>query len=522
MEPVVVLRDARLQVRPGDTARTTATVRNTGDLVEQYSLDVLGPAAAWAEVIPASISVVRNGETTVQLLFRPPAGPGTPADTVPFALRCVSRENPSSAALAEGDLAVGAIHEIVASITPAVARGRWKGRWTARFDNRGTAPATLRLSAADERQTLGFMLAPAELVVPPGRSGQVYLKARAARPTLLGAMRRQRVRLTYTRATEPHEPVSEGFVDTAFEQVSVLTRTTATLAGLALAGGVAALVLLSRGGPLDDAASSAVREPSAPTGFQARPGPGGVVKLSWDEVNGAKSYGLYRLDGDTVDAPVVGVQKIPAPQTVKEWENLSAGEQTCFYVTAVDDGGNESPPSQTGCSAAGAGTGAGTGPDATPTDGTESPEPTATESGGTKREPQGDYAIVEFFFKDDSVRTPEILKRKKAIDGILAGYGGYQSVLAAVDSSERLSAQYQDQDFRVLYVDGFDSVADAERFCVKVETDLPNCVAPESDGQAGGGQAGGVRPSRSPAPGTTPTTGWVTSEPEPLGSRGGG
>jgi hypothetical protein len=473
MDPVVVLRDTLLQVRPGDTARTTATVRNAGDLVEQYGLEILGPAAAWAEIIPASISVVRNGETTVQILFRPPAGPGTPAGSVPFALRCVSRENPDRVAIAEGDLAVGAIHEIVASLTPAVSRGRWKGRWTASFHNRGTAPARLRLEASDERHTLGFALAPTELTIEPGATGRAYLRARVARPTLLGALARHRVRLTYTRATGPDERIAEGFVDVSFEQPPVLSRATATLAGLALAGGVAAVVRLSRSTPRDDTAPLDAAPPPAPTSFSADTGGSGGIRLGWASVPGAKSYGIDRLVDDSDTAAVEGSKPAEGRFNALEWDGLPPGEKVCFRLVALNDAG-ASQPSPRACGTVGAAAATET-PTPTPTatgpggsgTGTESPTPSPTPTGTATAAPPGTepkdvYIVLGLFPKNDqSGQNAQVPARRQAeLDAALQA----DTVLVAdSDTSTRLSAHYHGS--TVIYLDKFISAEDAQQYC---------------------------------------------------------
>ncbi len=492
MDPVLVLRDTRLQVRPGDTVRTTATVRNAGDLVEQYAFDLLGPAAAWAEVIPATVSVVRRGESTVQILFRPPAGPATPAGAVPFALRCVSRENPDSRAIAEGDLAVGAIHEIVASLTPDVSRGRWHGRWTARFDNRGTAPARLRLSATDERRTLGFALAPAELTVDPGQTGYAYLKARATRPTMLGALTRQRVRLTYTRQTEPDEAVSEGFVDVAFEHVPVLSRTLATLGVLALAGGVAAAVLLSRTGPRDETSARGAPPPK-PAVFTARTGEAGAVRLAWAPVAGVTGYRIDKLAGE--NDVVEGSKPAERQFGALAWTNLQGGLQACFRLVGLNSVG-ESQPSDRACASAG------TAPAPTPTPtpgitpnpsptGTPTPEvtptaatPSPTAIPGTEREPRAAYVVYQFFKKDDRAQLDSGLPLQLKTD--IQQSLGVDVVVADTDASTRLSADYAGG-FVVLYTDGFLTAADAQQFCARNRDSLTTihagCSPPSRPGQ---------------------------------------
>ncbi|MGC5412560.1 hydrolytic protein, partial [Streptomyces sp. DT225] len=44
-------------VSPGAEATTTLTVRNDGDIVEAYTLDVVGDCAAWTTVEPARVSL---------------------------------------------------------------------------------------------------------------------------------------------------------------------------------------------------------------------------------------------------------------------------------------------------------------------------------------------------------------------------------------------------------------------------------------------------------------------------------
>ncbi|WP_239373577.1 hypothetical protein [Frankia sp. Cj5] len=250
MDPELRLHHTRLQVRPGEQAQTTATVRYDGDLIEQYTFDVLGAAARWADVVPREVSVTPGVEYTVRLLFRPPAGPGAPVGNVPFALRCRSRENRGWVAVEEGDIAVSALHEITAAITTVkVRRGRWTARWIARFDNRGTAPARLCLSVPDGDGALGFALAPKQLDIAPGGYGEAFLKARAVRPFLRGTVARHPVRLGYARMDETDQQSAEGWLDAAFEQLPVLPRAAVRVAGVALLVGVAAAagaVLLGR------------------------------------------------------------------------------------------------------------------------------------------------------------------------------------------------------------------------------------------------------------------------------------
>jgi hypothetical protein len=476
MDPDLVLRDTQLQVRPGDIVGTTATVRSTSDRVEQYDLDVLGPAAAWAEVIPSTISVIQRGENTVRLQFRPPVGPGTPSGTVPFALRCASREDPDSRAVVEGDLAVGAIHEIAASLTPAVYRGRRTGRWTARFDNRGTAPARLRLAASDERRALGFATAPEEIEIGPGDSGAAFLKARAKRPTLLGGVKNHRVRLTYTRVAAPGEAGSEGFLDATFEHIPVMSRAVAALLGVALVGGLVAAVLLSQSKPRDEVAPDSGTVPVTPAGFTAERGGPGVVRMAWSPVPGAIGFRIDKLArGNVVETSA----KVEPQLGVYEWKDLNGGSQACFRMVALNDVG-ASKPTEPGCvtveqTPAGPATPPGGTPPSTggpgPTDtstptggpgGTGSGTGTGTGTGsGVAKEPRDTYVVYRIYLGDDQkiLNDPRVPKLAADIETAL----GVSVVIAGADTSKRLSAKYPG--FVVLYTDGFSSVPVGEKFC---------------------------------------------------------
>src|SRR3954462_15203291 len=76
VDPLLTLEPDRLTVDPGGEVRATLTVRNPGDLVEQYRLQVLGEAFGWTQLVPREVSIVPGKEDaagkTVQVVFRPP------------------------------------------------------------------------------------------------------------------------------------------------------------------------------------------------------------------------------------------------------------------------------------------------------------------------------------------------------------------------------------------------------------------------------------------------------------------
>jgi hypothetical protein len=90
MDPVVILGTDRIAVGPGEQARLPVRIRNQSRRVESYRVDVVGEAATFARVEPASVSVLPGREAELSVLFSPPGGATAPSGTVPFAVRATS------------------------------------------------------------------------------------------------------------------------------------------------------------------------------------------------------------------------------------------------------------------------------------------------------------------------------------------------------------------------------------------------------------------------------------------------
>ena len=98
----VTLVTPAIAVEPGQSVSITLKVRNTGSVVDEFALDVLGDAAAWAAVEPPTINLFPGAEGEAKAVFRPPRAASTPAGLVPFGLRARSREDPAGSAVEEG------------------------------------------------------------------------------------------------------------------------------------------------------------------------------------------------------------------------------------------------------------------------------------------------------------------------------------------------------------------------------------------------------------------------------------
>jgi uncharacterized membrane protein len=57
MGAVASLGNARLAVEPGGTASVEITIRNSGSVVDQFTIDILGASSAWAAADPPTLSL---------------------------------------------------------------------------------------------------------------------------------------------------------------------------------------------------------------------------------------------------------------------------------------------------------------------------------------------------------------------------------------------------------------------------------------------------------------------------------
>ncbi len=181
------LSSATLSVEPG--AETTAEVRlrNTGELVDQFTMDVVGAPAEWTTVTPSTVNLMPGGEVTVEVKFAPPRAWDVPAGQVPFALRVLSREDPQGSAVEEGVLDVASFTELAAELLPTRKRGSRKAKYQLAVENLGNVPTHTVVAGFDpEDDQLDLEVRPAELDAAPGTVTIVKVRAVPTRRFMRG------------------------------------------------------------------------------------------------------------------------------------------------------------------------------------------------------------------------------------------------------------------------------------------------------------------------------------------------
>ena len=155
-------------VQPGGETSCEIRIRNAGQIVDQFTLEVLGDASGWAVVEPATVSLFPGAEAVARIRFRPPKISSIPAKPIPFAVRVRSHEDARASMVEEGVVEVGPFHDTFAELVPRTTRGSRHARAQLALDNRGNIRINARLTATDPDRKLNFSIAPPGLVAEPG------------------------------------------------------------------------------------------------------------------------------------------------------------------------------------------------------------------------------------------------------------------------------------------------------------------------------------------------------------------
>jgi len=201
-----------VNVQPGGEGVASITIRNTGQVVDQFAINLLGDASAWGRPDPGVISLFPGAEETVTLRFSPPRSSAIVAGTVPFGVRVTSQEDPEFSVVEEGSVLIGGFSAVEARIVPRTSEGKRNAVHRIEVTNTGNAPVSAHLVASDPDELLVFDFEPDDVEVQPGATASVKLKVVAKKPNRGKGARR----MPFQVQVEPGgAPVN---VDATFEQ----------------------------------------------------------------------------------------------------------------------------------------------------------------------------------------------------------------------------------------------------------------------------------------------------------------
>ncbi len=186
----------QLSVTPGESIEGKVLVRNNGTLVDQFSLDIVGDAREWVEVVPRVMNLMpgQDGEATVR--FAPPRNSSVLAGSVPFGVRVLSREEPAGSSVEEGAVDVAPFTDLQVELSPKSSKCRRKAGHEVVVDNSGNHPIGVDLITNDPEEQLRLTLDHSSLMVQPGTSAFLKLRARPYERFLRGNERRHPFQVT--------------------------------------------------------------------------------------------------------------------------------------------------------------------------------------------------------------------------------------------------------------------------------------------------------------------------------------
>jgi hypothetical protein len=195
-----------LHVEPGATTTATMLVRNTGQVVDQFTVDVVGNCAEWAKVEPKVVNLLPGADVEVTITFAPARSPLVPAGVVPFGVRVLSREDPAGSTVAEGSIEVAAFSDVQIELVPRQSKGRRRGKHQLAVDNNGNLPTTVQITAVDEEEALDFAFDHNVATIEPGAAAFIRIVARPEKRFFKGADRQHP--FIVTAAPSSAEPVA--------------------------------------------------------------------------------------------------------------------------------------------------------------------------------------------------------------------------------------------------------------------------------------------------------------------------
>ncbi|HVF31922.1 MAG TPA: hypothetical protein VM933_02695 [Acidimicrobiales bacterium] len=197
---------------PGGAGVAQVLIRNTGTVVDQFAVNLVGDASAWARPVPPALSLFPGAEQTIEIHFSPPRSSVVVAGSVPYGVRVTSKEDTDFSIVEEGEVTIAGFAQIEAKVVPRTSEGKRSAVHRVEITNTGNAVVTADVSASDPDELLAFDLDPDTVEIQPGQTEIVKLKV-AAKKSQKGRSAR---RMPFTVFVEPGGPTVQ--VDANFEQ----------------------------------------------------------------------------------------------------------------------------------------------------------------------------------------------------------------------------------------------------------------------------------------------------------------
>ena len=255
----ISVSEDQLKIDPGSDASTTISIRNSGSVVDVFTVEIAGLDESWVDLSVSSVSLFPGDQSTSELKLTVPRDGTALAQTYPFTVKVASRKDPSQTVDVECALDVGAYYELEATIDPQQARGG-SHSYSVLLSNTGNAELSVTLEGSDPQGNSSFTYSQRTARIAPGKTQTVTVTVVANNRPLRG---RPRTRGFTIQASPAQGTAPPATLMGSLEVPPRLPRW-AIPAGIGVFVGIAALiaivVVLTRGG--DEPAPAQVAAPS--------------------------------------------------------------------------------------------------------------------------------------------------------------------------------------------------------------------------------------------------------------------
>lgn len=258
MSTVAQLEVESVTVEAGSRVSVPLNVRNTGEVVEDYLIDIVGVPSAWTTVEPAHFTLYPGTAQEATVDIHPPRSSGVPAGAMQFGVHVVPTEHPDQAVVPEAVVEVLPYLDTTAELVPRTTHGRFGAKHQVAIDNRGNVPVTVLLDPAVDSTALEVTASPKALTVDPGMAAFADLRVTSTERLWRGNPRTLPFSLVVAPQGSP-----EVRLEAAHVQDPVLPKwlLKALLAALALLLLLLALWFLALERTIASAAQGAVEQP---------------------------------------------------------------------------------------------------------------------------------------------------------------------------------------------------------------------------------------------------------------------
>ncbi len=197
----------KLQANPGETVQFNVSLRNAGNVVDVFTIDVRGLDASWVRVSTSAISLFPSDSGTSVISIAVPRQSSAVAGQYPFSVVVSSRKDISQDAVAELGLEVLPYHSFTAVLRPQKMASA-VGSFTLELANTGNAELTITPQGSDPEALCQFSFTPQVPVVAPGAKQEASVRVQPGKRPWRGSAKLYSLTFTAAPVGGAAEPIS--------------------------------------------------------------------------------------------------------------------------------------------------------------------------------------------------------------------------------------------------------------------------------------------------------------------------